>query len=106
MYKKMISQQVRDKLRARIKKGDYNIAANIYMTDVNRYVSSRYLQQFLDGTHKVTGRKDGGHNPLDMFAAITEAVKRREDEERIISNKALEMLQQKINVGHPGIIPQ
>lgn len=102
----MIAQSTRDKLRERIKKGDYESAAQIYKKNVNRYVSGRYLQQFLSGTHKVTGRKEGGHDPLKMFEALTEAVKRREEEERIISNKALEMLQQKINVGHPGIIPQ
>jgi len=76
----MIDQDTRDSLRNRIQGGDYKVASIIYRQKTGRRIGHRYLYMFLRGERNVTGRKENGHNPLAMYSAMVDAVKKREME--------------------------
>ena len=55
----MIHQYERDALHQQIKKGDYQVAANIYKSKHIRQINRRYLQRFIEGTNNPTGARAG-----------------------------------------------
>ena len=73
----MIHQSERDALRAQIKKGDYQVASNIYQKNHNRPIGRRYLQRFMEGISNPSGARPGSHQPIHMYEAVAEAVRRR-----------------------------
>lgn len=97
----MIDQSLRDQLRAQIKPGDWQIAAQIYQNLVKKYISPRYLRKFIEGDKNPTGQRPGVHNPIQMFDAVAEAIRTRQQVERDQTTKALQILQSKIRIDKP-----
>ncbi len=80
--KKMISQEEREALRARIDGDtDYKAAAILYHVYTERTITEKYLYKFLRGERKVYGKKEDGHDPVKMYEALVEAVLCREAKE-------------------------
>lgn len=92
----MIAQNQRDLLLDKIKPGDYHTAAQIYLRLTGRSIYPRYLQKFLKGQRKVTGRKKEGHDPLKMYEALAEAIKWREDKEAKTNESAAQIYKEKL----------
>lgn len=74
----MIDQAIRNNLKDQIRKGDYEIAAQIYQKLVKKRITPRYLHKFIHGTHNPTGQRPGTHDPLRMFEAVATAVRQRQ----------------------------
>lgn len=87
----MIDQRERSALKALIKAGDYIEAARIYKERHGRVIYHRYLEKFLSGERKVLGEKPGAHRPLDMYAAIVDAIKAREQRAAEMTKAAREL---------------
>lgn len=100
----MIDQSTRNALKAQIRKGDYEAAAQIYQKVVNRYITPRYLQKFIEGQKNPTGQRPGSHHPLKMFSAVAEAVRQRREREQYntsAANRLLETLMRDANHHQP-----
>lgn len=89
----MIDQAIRTELRSKIRKGDYEAAAQIYKKIAKRNITPRYLQKFITG-HKNPLARPGCHDPGQMFEAIAEAVDQRQRRERQYSDDARRRLEE------------
>lgn len=89
----MIDQPTRDTLENQIRKGDYEAAAQIYHKLVKKTITPRYLQKFLKGQKNPTGTRPHSHQPLQMFHALTQAVKERTDRQQQQTQAAQQLLQ-------------
>lgn len=90
----MISQDERNELRKRLNaKTDYVRAAHIYEKQTGRSIHHRYLYKLLTGERKVEGTKAGSHQPLQMWEAIVEAIRQRENEGEEMTTRAREIRQ-------------
>lgn len=90
----MIDQTERDALRSRVKGDiDYKAAALLYKKQTGRSIHWRYLYKFLVGERKVEGLKAGSHQPLKMFGAVVDAIKKREAEADEMTVAARELRQ-------------
>lgn len=92
----MIAQNQRNLLLLRVKPGDYHAAAQIYHALTGRRIYPRYLQKFLKGERKVTGRKKEGHDPLKMYEAMAEAIKNRGEKEALLAESAAQIYKEKL----------
>lgn len=93
----MIHQSERDALAQQIKKGDYQVASNIYQEMHMRYVNRRYLQRFIEGKNQCTGARAGSHQPLDMYKAVAEAIRQRLERDQDNTGQANEIRQRLID---------
>ena len=100
----MIDQSLRDQLRAQIKPGDWQIAAQIYQKLVKKYISPRYIRKFIEGDKNPTGQRPGVHNPIQMFDAVALAISQRQAAEIEQNQKALQIIQSKIRIDKPATI--
>lgn len=89
----MIAQHTRDQLRAQIRSGDWEKAAQIYEKNVSRPIYPRYLQKFIEGDKNPTGRNPRNHSPSQMFAAVAQAIQERQQREHEANQAAQKLLQ-------------
>ena len=87
----MIHQYERDALHQQIKKGDYQVAANIYKSKHIRQINRRYLQRFIEGTNNPTGARAGSHQPIHMYEAVAEAISTRLQRENNTTDQATDI---------------
>ena len=87
----MIDQKAREELLRLVKPGDYAEASAIYEQKQGRPIYFRYLEKFLKGDRKVKGENPGSHQPLDMYAAIVDAIKAREQRAAEMTKAAREL---------------
>ena len=91
----MISLSERDELAKKLCHSDYSTAASIYTRNTGRKLHYRYLEKFIKGERKCTGKKPGAHQPLEMYRALAEAYRQRIDAEKM---KEAEMTAQARNI--------
>lgn len=90
----MIAQSERTALLEKVQgESDYKKAAELYQEKTGRYIHYRYLYKFLSGQRHITGKKPGSHQPLDMYTAVVDAIKKREMEVEEMTGKAREIRQ-------------
>lgn len=92
----MINQDQRNLLLREIQPGDYFTAAEEYKQLTGREIYPRYLQKFLKGERKVTGRKVTGHDPLKMYEALAEAIRKRKESDAKRTAAAAQIYKQKL----------
>lgn len=86
-----INQEQRNALQEKTKWGDIERASQIYAERYGKTIAPNYLTKFLIGYREGSAKIARKHHPLDMYAAIVEAVAERQHKTDDTNRKAAEL---------------